>query len=112
MHYPLKLARRPLLTIEASPSGGVIVTDGVGDDVAESVVEPHKADAITNRLRKIVDRFSGRRFERAKYNRRQRHLYHGRVAQSLKDHRPQTGPRPVHRTAPEKRFGVGRLRSR
>lgn len=108
MHHPLRLTRRSLLTIEASPAGGVIGND----DIVESVVEPHKADAITNRLRKIVDRFSGRRFERAKYNRRQRHLYHGRVAQSLKDHRPKTAPRAVHRTAPEKRFGVGRLRQR
>jgi hypothetical protein len=96
----LTLTRRPLLSIEASPPGGIV----------EGLAEPHKADGLTNRLRVITDRFATRRFERAKYNRRQRTLYHSRVPQATRDSRPNAS-REVHRTAPEKRLGT-RFRKR
>ncbi len=92
----LRLTRRPLKTITA----------GI------SLREPHKADRLTNRLRKLADTFATRRFNRAGYNRRERANYHKRVPQA-RDARRQhpdddSGPK---RVAPEKRLG-SRLRRR
>lgn len=97
----LILTRRPLLPLN----------EPVDDEaVAESLSEPHKADGLTNRLRVIADRFGSRRFERSKYNRRQRTLYHNRVPQGARNLRPGV-PHDVKRTAPEKRLGT-RFRKR
>ena len=83
--------------------------------VVEGLREPHKADRLTNRVRRMRDKFSDRRLHRPGDNRRARSLYKRRLPQNL-DHRHHTnaanaakGPK---RTAPEKRIGGVRLRQR
>ncbi len=76
--------------------------------IGEGLREPHKADRLTNRLRRISDRFGNRRFNKAAENRRARSLYKRRVPQCA-DPRPTNGPK---RKAPDKRGPFGRLRNR
>jgi hypothetical protein len=79
---------------------------------AISLREPHKADRLTNRLRKLADKFNSRRFNRAGYNRSERANYHKRIPQAQDQRRnhpdDDSGPK---RVAPEKRLGK-RLRRR
>lgn len=94
------LTRRVLLSLEQI-------------DESVSAREPHKADRATNAIRRLQDKFDGRRFQRAGYNRRQRSLYHGRVPTQTRQARPGPAARAQtpKRTAPEKRLGM-RLRLR
>lgn len=78
-----------------------------------TVLEPHKADRLTNRIRRLADKFAARRFNRADYNRRERRSYHKRIPQAQDKRR--LHPRNKagkKRVAPEKRIGAGRLRKR
>jgi hypothetical protein len=92
----LNLTRRPLKTL------------------SEGIREPHKADRLTNRARRIDDRFNPRRFNRAGYNRKEREHYKKRPPQRTDPKRKnvffcQTNSK---RHAPEKRGPFGRLRKR
>lgn len=88
------LSRRPLKTLTASIS----------------LREPHKADRVTNRVRRMS--FDVRRLGRAAYNRRERANYHKRMPQA-RDHRRRhpNDESGAKRKAPEKRMGM-RLRRR
>lgn len=101
MDRDLILRRRPLLTLEQ---------DGF-EEALISAREPHRADRITNKVRRLGDLFATRRFEKSKYNRRQRNLYHGRIRQDQRKARPGQRGSSEKRTAPEKRVGT-RLRRR
>jgi len=89
-----RLTRRPLKTLVASVS----------------LREPHKADRVTNRVRRMS--FDVRKLGRAAYNRRERENYHKRMPQAQDKRRQHpnddSGPK---RKAPEKRLGK-RLRRR
>jgi len=93
-----ELTRRPLLVLDEP--GYVIEWI--------SARHPHKADRVTNRLRKISDLFSSRRFEKTKYNRRQRDLYHSRVPRAERMKRPGQEHTAKKRTAPDQRLGMKR----
>ena len=86
------MTRRPLLTLEG-------------------LREPTKANGLENRMRRLADKFGERRFAKASYNRRQRHLYKTRVP-NCQDGRRNHRKFGAKRVAPEKRFGAGRLRKR
>lgn len=75
--------------------------------------EPHKADRLTNRMRRLSDKFASRRFNRAGYNRQERTNYHKRIRQSQDKRRMHPADASgKKRVAPEKRAGAGRLRRR
>lgn len=94
MHHPVvELTRRPLLPL-----------------LGEGLAEPHKADASTNRMRRLADKGVTRRFMRASYNRRQRHHYHARIP-ARGEIGQEIGEKHKKRTAPLKHLGV-RLRKR
>jgi len=89
----LKLTRRPLKTIQVQ---------------AEGLREPFKADRLTNRVRRLNDKFTNRRFGgRAAYNRAQRAAYKKRAPQRADPARknPFFAQRNPKRHAPEKRLG-------
>jgi len=92
----LNLTRRPLKTLD------------------EGLREPHKADRLTNRVRRIADRFNPRRFNRAGYNRSERANYKKRPPQRTDPKRknPFFKQKNPKRHAPEKRGPFGRLRKR
>lgn len=92
------LTRRPLLVLDEP---GYVVE-------WMSARQPHKADRVTNALRRIDDLFSSRRFEKSKYNRRQRSLYHSRVPRAERMKRPGQQDSAKKRTAPDKRLGLKR----
>lgn len=92
-----RLTRRPLKTLSEVATGR----------------EPHKADRLTNRVRRLVDKFASRRFNRAGYNRKERENYHKRIPQSQDKRRLHPADTSgKKRVAPEKRVGAGRLRRR
>ena len=92
-----ELTRRPLLVLDEP---GFVVE-------MISARQPHKADRLTNAIRRLNDTMSPRRFERSKYNRRQRDLYHSRLPRAERMKRP-CGVATKKRTAPEKRLGLKR----
>ena len=93
-----QLTRRPLLVLDEP---GYVVE-------WISAREPHKADRVTNALRRVNDLFSSRRFEKSKYNRRQRDLYHSRVPRAERMKRPGQEGTAKKRTAPDKRLCMKR----
>lgn len=96
------LVRRPLLTLG---SEGYVVE-------AISAREPHRTDRLTNRVRKIGDKFVDRKFRgKTAYNRKQRALYQQRVPSAQRKARPGHALSGDKRRAPEKRIG-SRIRVR
>lgn len=95
-----ELTRRPLLVLNEP---GYVVE-------WISALHPHKADRVTNALRRVADKVDdgGRRFKKAGYNRRQRDLYHGRVPRAERMKRPGQEGTAKKRTAPDKRLGLKR----
>jgi hypothetical protein len=79
--------------------------------LGESLAEPHKANSLTNRIRRITDRFSARKLMPAAYNRRQRNLYKRRLPQRVHNVHPGV-KKSEKRVAVPKRRQVGRLRQR
>jgi hypothetical protein len=94
------LTRRPLLVLDEP---GYVVE-------WISARQPHKADRVTNALRRIADKVDdgGRRFKKVAYNRRQRDLYHSRVPRAERMKRPGQEGTAKKRTAPDKRLGMKR----
>lgn len=92
-----RLTRRPLVALNEA-----------------TMREPNKKDRLSNRVRSATDRLKDprRRHNRAGYNRRQRALYQRRLPQRFDPRHRQNRNNTSKRLAPEKRMGVGRLRSR
>ncbi len=89
-----RLTRRPLITLDEA-----------------TILEPHKADRVTNRVRRISDRFAWRRFNRRQYNRDERKRYYKRLPQKNDPRHKQGIAKTSKRLAPPKRLGI-RLRDR
>ena len=94
-------------------AGDLTLTRGPLKTIGEaSIREPYKADRLTNRVRKMREKFGNRRFQRAAENRKARSNYKKRVPQR-QDPRHKTGrAKGPQRLAPPKRGPFGRLRQR
>jgi hypothetical protein len=79
----------------------------------EGIAEPHKADRLTNAIRRLRDKVvpPKRDLERTEYNRKERDRYHSRVPTKARKMRPGQEGTSEKRLAPEKRLGK-RLRKR